>query len=145
MIRRPPRSTLFPYTTLFRSYSLYDEIPAGHALDDRAQRPKRQRKLLRRQLPLHDDDVLERREQRADTVTRIDLHERPRVVARDLDRLRQNFAHRLAPQPPFDETAPPHLLPPVVPRRLGVQHRDDAAARPQHAANLADEARGIGH
>src|SRR5438105_6196871 len=23
MIRRPPRSTLFPYTTLFRSYSLY--------------------------------------------------------------------------------------------------------------------------
>src|SRR3712207_7604328 len=23
MIRRPPRSTLFPYTTLFRSYGLY--------------------------------------------------------------------------------------------------------------------------
>src|SRR5258707_6562951 len=23
MIRRPPRSTLFPYTTLFRSYTLY--------------------------------------------------------------------------------------------------------------------------
>src|SRR3712207_7357713 len=23
MIRRPPRSTLFPYTTLFRSYSVY--------------------------------------------------------------------------------------------------------------------------
>src|SRR2546430_13728575 len=27
MIRRPPRSTLFPYTTLFRSYAL-------HAFDD---------------------------------------------------------------------------------------------------------------
>ena len=27
MIRRPPRSTLFPYTTLFRSYAL--KIPAG--------------------------------------------------------------------------------------------------------------------
>src|SRR3712207_7420202 len=27
MIRRPPRSTLFPYTTLFRS-------PDGHAIDD---------------------------------------------------------------------------------------------------------------
>src|SRR3712207_8333983 len=26
MIRRPPRSTLFPYTTLFRSTLLYDEI-----------------------------------------------------------------------------------------------------------------------
>src|SRR3712207_7232181 len=29
MIRRPPRSTLFPYTTLFRSHSAVDElIPA---------------------------------------------------------------------------------------------------------------------
>src|SRR3712207_6943618 len=28
MIRRPPRSTLFPYTTLFRSYKLY--IPSGY-------------------------------------------------------------------------------------------------------------------
>src|SRR2546430_16522417 len=25
MIRRPPRSTLFPYTTLFRSVSFYDQ------------------------------------------------------------------------------------------------------------------------
>src|SRR3989442_9008852 len=29
MIRRPPRSTLFPYTTLFRSYGL-DEIAQRH-------------------------------------------------------------------------------------------------------------------
>src|ERR1035438_9066470 len=28
MIRRPPRSTLFPYTTLFRSLPSADEIPA---------------------------------------------------------------------------------------------------------------------
>src|SRR5258708_25516328 len=27
MIRRPPRSTLFPYTTLFRSYSTHDRFP----------------------------------------------------------------------------------------------------------------------
>src|SRR2546422_3297493 len=38
MIRRPPRSTLFPYTTLFRSSTfeslvIYDTVPggAGHA------------------------------------------------------------------------------------------------------------------
>src|SRR3712207_7840120 len=31
MIRRPPRSTLFPYTTLFRSWGLYD-FDAGEAL-----------------------------------------------------------------------------------------------------------------
>src|SRR2546430_8633621 len=28
MIRRPPRSTLFPYTTLFRSHELIDVAPA---------------------------------------------------------------------------------------------------------------------
>src|SRR2546430_7933522 len=33
MIRRPPRSTLFPYTTLFRSNQLYRNTPALHQLD----------------------------------------------------------------------------------------------------------------
>src|SRR2546427_6943550 len=32
MIRRPPRSTLFPYTTLFRSWRLWPAVwPAVHA------------------------------------------------------------------------------------------------------------------
>src|SRR5258705_5465118 len=30
MIRRPPRSTLFPYTTLFRSHAIYGEIRGSH-------------------------------------------------------------------------------------------------------------------
>src|SRR2546429_9584467 len=30
MIRRPPRSTLFPYTTLFRSYILRPAAPQRH-------------------------------------------------------------------------------------------------------------------
>src|SRR5260221_10272744 len=29
MIRRPPRSTLFPYTTLFRSIALFKQVAAG--------------------------------------------------------------------------------------------------------------------
>src|SRR2546430_8636703 len=33
MIRRPPRSTLFPYTTLFRS-PLQDRVKAAHRLAD---------------------------------------------------------------------------------------------------------------
>src|SRR3712207_7100870 len=33
MIRRPPRSTLFPYTTLFRSRQLVDERRAGSIPD----------------------------------------------------------------------------------------------------------------
>src|SRR2546430_10765776 len=36
MIRRPPRSTLFPYTTLFRS--LAEQRPVGHVGD--RQRPE---------------------------------------------------------------------------------------------------------
>src|SRR3712207_7952678 len=31
MIRRPPRSTLFPYTTLFRSARVPDEVRPDHA------------------------------------------------------------------------------------------------------------------
>src|SRR3712207_8555694 len=40
MIRRPPRSTLFPYTTLFRSRGVVDdvlgrlEVEGGEAVDD---------------------------------------------------------------------------------------------------------------
>src|SRR2546427_8880248 len=36
MIRRPPRSTLFPYTTLFRSnpLNLYDAASAGYGAAD---------------------------------------------------------------------------------------------------------------
>src|SRR3712207_8892347 len=34
MIRRPPRSTLFPYTTLFRSGHVVDRVEAGTAGDE---------------------------------------------------------------------------------------------------------------
>src|SRR5437870_6366697 len=56
MIRRPPRSTLFPYTTLFRSLvvdavadrdrrdrALEIQLPARHARDEAAQRDDRRR------------------------------------------------------------------------------------------------------
>src|SRR3712207_5103232 len=36
MIRRPPRSTLFPYTTLFRSNGLFDFVDVGLHLDNNA-------------------------------------------------------------------------------------------------------------
>src|SRR3712207_8884445 len=36
MIRRPPRSTLFPYTTLFRSRGPEQEAGAEESADDRA-------------------------------------------------------------------------------------------------------------
>src|SRR2546430_6858196 len=52
MIRRPPRSTLFPYTTLFRS-SVYDTYDGGHWTRARAD-------ALRTRLHAHgwrDDDA----------------------------------------------------------------------------------------
>src|SRR5258708_14578865 len=36
MIRRPPRSTLFPYTTLFRSVRVATDLPAVYADRERA-------------------------------------------------------------------------------------------------------------
>src|SRR5687768_18015768 len=37
MIRRPPRSTLFPYTTLFRSNAAVDDVPRSrHVGEDEA-------------------------------------------------------------------------------------------------------------
>src|SRR2546423_5260816 len=35
MIRRPPRSTLFPYTTLFRSYNVLPQLDINNTIDRR--------------------------------------------------------------------------------------------------------------
>src|SRR5256885_3123288 len=39
MIRRPPRSTLFPYTTLFRSGDGVERLGAEAALEGRVEKP----------------------------------------------------------------------------------------------------------
>src|SRR3712207_8059766 len=49
MIRRPPRSTLFPYTTLFRSVGRRP-LRQGHALGHGEQRQERQNRPLLRDL-----------------------------------------------------------------------------------------------
>src|SRR2546430_15504441 len=52
MIRRPPRSTLFPYTTLFRSRVAGDRArDHGRRSADRRQRPLRDLAADRRALP----------------------------------------------------------------------------------------------
>src|SRR3712207_7535493 len=65
MIRRPPRSTLFPYTTLFRSVPLLDvepeavrpERPEGPLLDPAEDGPAVARPLLRDHEALEADDT----------------------------------------------------------------------------------------
>src|SRR5258705_8559112 len=44
MIRRPPRSTLFPYTTLFRSSAPSGRAPRGSVRENRAASPCRTRR-----------------------------------------------------------------------------------------------------
>src|SRR3989454_8356311 len=43
MIRRPPRSTLFPYTTLFRSINTGEQFPQGAVLRLSFRLPRSQR------------------------------------------------------------------------------------------------------
>src|SRR3989442_11587768 len=60
MIRRPPRSTLFPYTTLFRSLPLREQRGAGRedvALGDRAVEVVRQHHARVRLLGAHQRDL----------------------------------------------------------------------------------------
>src|SRR5438094_3425694 len=56
MLRRPPRSTLFPYTTLFRSQRGVDHLDAVHLADPG--RPARQQRLQPRAVGLHRLDVI---------------------------------------------------------------------------------------
>src|SRR5260370_27992351 len=46
MIRRPPRSTLFPYTTLFRSLRTQEDFPVMGEMDDAANFEECQRGLM---------------------------------------------------------------------------------------------------
>src|SRR5688572_32239703 len=83
MIRRPPRSTLFPYTTLFRSEQLGRERRRFDRIADRAElRP------LEGGIGAHARIVERRVDHRVDAVL---LHER--VVARDRKSTRLNSSH----------------------------------------------------
>src|SRR2546422_8589309 len=69
MIRRPPRSTLFPYTTLFRSHRQRDEIQALR----RAGEMEKSRALLDKSRA-YTDDVLALFYQLADLNQRSEEH-----------------------------------------------------------------------
>src|SRR3712207_8975527 len=62
MIRRPPRSTLFPYTTLFRSVSLCASGAGGFFGEGRpSSEPSLPRILRRRQTPIHAPAAIDQR------------------------------------------------------------------------------------
>src|SRR3712207_7629921 len=69
MIRRPPRSTLFPYTTLFRSRRPHREQPRAGAVHE--VRPEREAEGKERRRGCR---CIERLEQRAEGVARSEEH-----------------------------------------------------------------------
>src|SRR3712207_7522840 len=96
MIRRPPRSTLFPYTTLFRS--LLD--PVDGVLQRGAQRADRRAELVRRVRDEGAPRVVERLELRGHGVERSEEHtselqSRQYLVCRLLLEKKKNTNHHL--------------------------------------------------
>src|SRR2546422_10209385 len=60
MIRRPPRSTLFPYTTLFRSELGVRQLAVAHAARVLLAERQRAERLRQQRQPLHADGDLAR-------------------------------------------------------------------------------------
>src|SRR5256885_6364135 len=86
MIRRPPRSTLFPYTTLFRSLRTLRE--AGHHAQGQEQRPRLERG---RRSEEHTSEL----QSPCNLVCRLLLEKK-----------KQNYSTRHAPPPPDPSAAP---------------------------------------
>src|SRR3712207_8010496 len=71
MIRRPPRSTLFPYTTLFRSHHAREQQSSG--VDGLVEQPDQRRRVL-----VEARQLRERRPQRAQHADQREAHHRAR-------------------------------------------------------------------
>src|SRR2546422_11717529 len=122
MIRRPPRSTLFPYTTLFRSGG------------DRLRRPERPPGIQERQ---RDEVVTEQRAadpyQRQDAAPLASVVDGHRVEAL----VAQRGRHDVAPPREVAERAPGIGRGQRVPgRELAVKQRDRDHARPRSLRSL---------
>src|SRR5438105_11989056 len=80
MIRRPPRSTLFPYTTLFRSEPRRHADAAGRHRGHRAlgpcRLPRRGRPLNRRRLRIRSEEHTSELQSRVDLVCRLLLEKK---------------------------------------------------------------------
>src|SRR5882762_1783637 len=70
MIRRPPRSTLFPYTTLFRSSPRDRDISPSPSRSRRSRRSTLSAPRVQR-VPADQEPVVQRRRDRADHLRRV--------------------------------------------------------------------------
>src|SRR5437588_2519309 len=100
MIRRPPRSTLFPYTTLFRS----GDEPTGHALHLVG------RTLLDRDDPRSEEHTSEL-QSHSDLVCRLLLAKK--IIRRDHRRTAASVVSPLSPTPPPNHGSSRHSVLPT--------------------------------
>src|SRR5260370_18706821 len=84
MIRRPPRSTLFPYTTLFRS----DHVGAGFRVRHRGAREQLERRIVAHRAVLDHATVAVRSEEHTS-----ELQSHLNLVCRLLLEKKKNKAH----------------------------------------------------
>src|SRR2546421_9645383 len=91
MIRRPPRSTLFPYTTLFRSRRhtrsviTHPRRPAGHAAPPPASRAERQIRAGARSTRRSEEHTSEL-QSRSDLVCRLLLEKKKKNATKAIKR-----------------------------------------------------------
>src|SRR2546428_9204114 len=80
MIRRPPRSTLFPYTTLFRSRPIAG-LPVRHRPVRRLQEPERPARAGGdRQLESRSEEHTSELQSRSDLVCRLLLEKKKNII-----------------------------------------------------------------
>src|SRR2546427_7814635 len=77
MIRRPPRSTLFPYTTLFRSRP----HPSHHVENDRFAGDEEQDEVRRRELVLRSEEHTSELQSQSNLVCRLLLEKKNILLA----------------------------------------------------------------
>src|SRR2546428_6060032 len=94
MIRRPPRSTLFPYTTLFRSGSAAARPAVGRRTTDRgvpARRREEARPSSRRRPRYRSEEHTSELQSRSDLVCRLLLEKKKTQL------LERRYCHALTP------------------------------------------------
>src|SRR3989442_2565501 len=97
MIRRPPRSTLFPYTTLFRSHKTHDIIFKKNTTKiQMILGPKNSRIMhIFQKIPRYPDDCQKPRSSRSEEHTS-ELQSRPHLVCRLMLEKKNNLSHHLS-------------------------------------------------
>src|SRR3712207_8265712 len=100
MIRRPPRSTLFPYTTLFRSQPVPRDDARGTAPREPRGVPGRRDQPRHRQPGHHADALPPERQERSEEHTS-ELQSRQYLVCRLLLEKKKTIASALSPLQAF--------------------------------------------